>query len=88
MKTALVALMVAAGSLVAADKKESAAKPFPLNTCIVTDEKFGGDMGDPHVFVHEGREMRLCCKSCMKEFKKNTGKYVKKWDAAAGKKAK
>ena len=30
-------------------------KPYPLKTCVVTDEKLG-EMGDGYVFVHEGRE--------------------------------
>lgn len=88
MKYLILSLLLAV-PVFAADKKAAAnAKPFPLNACVVTDEKFGGDMGDPYVFVHEGREMKLCCKSCLKEFNKNQAKYVKKWDAAAAKKKK
>ena len=62
-----------------ADKK---AKPYPLKTCVVSDEKLGGDMGEPYVFTHEGREIKLCCKSCLKDFKKDTAKYVKKIEDA------
>ena len=68
----------------AADKKP-AAKPYPLEKCVVSDEAFGGEMGDPHVFVHDGREVKLCCKSCLKGFNKETSKYVAKIDAAAKK---
>lgn len=58
-------------------------KPYPLNTCAVTDEKIGADPGmKPYAFVHEGREVKLCCKSCLKEFKKDTAKYVAKIEAA------
>jgi predicted lipoprotein with Yx(FWY)xxD motif len=64
----------------AADKKP---KPYPLNTCVVSDEKLGADPGmTPYTFVHEGREVRLCCKSCLKDFKKDTAKYVAKIEAA------
>jgi hypothetical protein len=64
----------------AADKKP---KPYPLNTCVVTDEKLGADPRmTPHAFVHEGREVKLCCKSCLKDFKKDTAKYVAKIEAA------
>ena len=63
---------------VTADK----AKPYPLKTCVVSDEKLGGDMGEPYVFTHEGREIKLCCKSCLKDFKKDTAKYIKKIEAA------
>lgn len=61
----------------AADKKDEKAKPYPLKTCIVSDEKLG-DMGDPYVFTHEGQEVKLCCKSCLKDFNKKPEKYMKK----------
>ncbi len=64
------------------DKKDAKAKPYPLKTCIVSDEKLGGDMGDPYVFTHEGREIKLCCKSCLKDFNKDSAKYVKKLEKA------
>ncbi len=66
----------------AAETKSNKPKPYPLKTCVVSDEKFGGDMGEPYVFTHEGREIKLCCKSCLKDFKKDPAKYVKKLDAA------
>ena|ERR1051325_6635884 len=64
------------------DKKAEKAKAYPLKTCVVSGEKFGGDMGDPYVFTHEGREIKLCCKSCLKDFKKDTAKYIKKIEEA------
>ena len=65
---------------VAADKKP---KPYPLDTCIVSDEKLGADPAmKPHTFVHEGREVKLCCKSCLKDFKKDTAKFIAKIEAA------
>ncbi len=67
----------------AEDKKE-AAKPYPLKTCIVSDEKLGADPGmKEYVFTHEGQEIKLCCKSCQKDFNKNPAKYLKKLDGAA-----
>jgi hypothetical protein len=65
-----------------ADSKTEKAKPYPLKTCVVSDEKLGGDMGDPYVFTHEGREIKLCCKSCLKDFNKDTAKYIKKIETA------
>ena len=53
----------------------SAAKPYPLKKCIVTDEDFHGD---PYVFVHEGQEVKLCCKDCLPDFEKEPAKYMKK----------
>ena len=65
-----------------ADKKDDKkAKPYPLTKCVVSDEKLG-DMGDPYVFTQDGQEVKLCCKSCLKDFKKDTAKYMKKIAAA------
>ncbi len=55
-----------------------APKPYPLKTCIVSGEKLEGDMGKPYVFVHEGQEIKLCCKGCLKDFNKEPAKYIKK----------
>ena len=78
---ALVAVAIAAW---AGDAKSDAAtakpKPYPLKTCVVSGEKLDGDMGKPYVFTHEGREIKLCCKSCLKDFKKDPAKYLKKLD--------
>lgn len=69
----------------AADKKaEKKAKPYPLNTCAVSGEKLDS-MGEPFVFVHDGREVMLCCKDCKGDFDKNTAKFLAKIDEAAKK---
>ncbi len=59
----------------AADKK-AAPKPYTLKTCPVSGEKLG-EMGDAYTFVHGDREIKLCCKDCLKDFNKNPGKYLK-----------
>ena len=61
-----------------ADKKDG----YPLTTCVVSGEKLGGEMGKPFIYTHEGREVRLCCKGCLKDFKKDPAKYLKKLDDA------
>lgn len=53
-------------------------KTYPLKTCIVSDEAFGGDMGEPLSFVYDGQEYTICCKGCIKSFAKDPQKYVKK----------
>ena len=55
----------------------SAAKPYPLDVCIVSGEKLGS-MGDPHVFVYQGQEIKMCCDRCMPKFNKNPGNYLAK----------
>ena len=57
--------------------KDSKPKPYPLQTCVVTDEKLG-EHGKPYVFTHAGQELKLCCKGCLKDFKKEPAKYTKK----------
>ena len=71
-----------------ADGQSAKPKPYPLQTCVVSGEKFGGDMGDPHVFTYQGREIKLCCKSCLKDFNKETARFIKKLDEAEKAKAK
>lgn len=69
-----------------APKTPEKAKPYILKTCVVSDHKLGGDMGDPYVFTYQGREIKLCCQDCKKDFDKSPSKYLKKI-ASAEKKA-
>ena len=57
----------------------AAAKPYPLTKCLVTDEGF--NHGKPYTFVHEGQEIKLCCKDCLADFKKEPSKYLSKLNA-------
>ena len=70
----------------AADEQK-AAKPYPLKTCIVSGEKLDS-MGKPYVFTHEGREIKLCCKGCLVDFKKDSIKRVKMIEEAEKKQKK
>lgn len=51
--------------------------PDLLKTCPVSGEKLGGDMGGPYVFSYQGQEVKLCCRSCKKDFDKSPDKYLK-----------
>ena len=55
---------------------------YPLDTCIVSGEKLGGEMGDPIQYTHEGRDIKFCCKGCVSMFEKDSAKYIEKLDAA------
>jgi len=77
---ALAVAYLAAPAAMRADDKKPAAKPYPLKNCIVSDEELGG-MGEAYVFTYEGQEIKLCCKSCLKDFKKDPAKYLKKIEA-------
>jgi hypothetical protein len=77
-----------------AQTSAEAIAAYPLSTCVVSDEKLeGGDMGGPidYIYKEEGkpdRLVRFCCKSCIKDFKKDPAKYIKMIDEAAAAKAK
>ena len=53
------------------------AKPYTLDTCLVTDNALGS-MGDPVSIVHEGQEVKFCCKPCVAKFKADPQKYLSK----------
>ena len=92
--TILLAGILAAPLIGSADDTKTAKpKPYTLTTCIVSGDKLGGDMGDPFVFIYKskkikddpGREIKFCCKSCLKDFNKDPDAYIKKIDAAEAK---
>ena len=80
----IAAFLVTASVARAADNKSEKLKPYPLETCVVSGEKLG-EMGKPFVYQHEGREIKFCCKNCLKDFKKDTAKYIKKIEEAEAK---
>ncbi len=55
-------------------------KDYPSQTCFVSNEKLGGDMGDPVDIVIAGRLIRLCCNSCKKDLEKEPAKFIAKID--------
>jgi YHS domain-containing protein len=67
----------------AADAKVVAAQlpSYPLTTCPVSNEDLAA-MGKPLDLVHEGRLVRLCCKSCVREFKKDPAHVLATIDTA------
>ena len=54
-----------------------ASDSCPLNTCVVSGEVLGS-MGQPIIIHHEGVEVRLCCKGCVKKFNADPAKYLEK----------
>ena len=84
LASVLVASFIAPLSGTAAEKKAEKLKPYPLKTCVVSGEKLGG-MGDPYVWEYQGREIKFCCKGCLKDFKKDPAKYLKMIDEAEAK---
>lgn len=90
VRTILAAALISRASTAAfaADTGDAAKpnlKPYPLKTCVVSGEKLG-EMGKPVVYEYKGREIKFCCKDCIKDFKKNPDKYIKKLDQAESQK--
>ncbi len=73
MKTILTLAAVSALFLTAA----FAAKKYPLNDCLVTDNELGS-MGKVVTKVYDGQEIKFCCKPCIKKFDANPAKYLGK----------
>lgn len=82
-----------AGMAMPADSAQAVAA-YPLANCVVSGDKLeDGDMGPPinHVFKQEGkvdRLVRLCCKSCVKDFNEDPEKFLSMIDEAVAAKAK
>lgn len=75
--TLLAAVTFSVSLATAADKApEGLPANYPLKKCVVSDEPFGGDMGKPVKVTHEGTDVYLCCKACLKDFNKDPAKYT------------
>jgi YHS domain-containing protein len=88
IKTLSVALLLTSFSAApltgrAAENNEK-LKPYTLETCVVSGDKLG-EMGKPFVYEYKGREIKFCCKNCVKDFNKEPAKYVKKIEEAEAK---
>ena len=68
-------------------RSDAKLKPYTFKTCVVSGDKLG-EMGDPFVYKYEDRELKFCCKSCVKDFNKEPAKYIKKIEEAEAKEKK
>lgn len=89
LRSLLVAVLfvcvgTAALTAAAADTNTVKLKPYTLKTCIVSGDKLG-EMGDPFVYAYKGREIKFCCKGCLKDFNKDPARYIKLIDEAEAK---
>lgn len=76
---ATAVLLSAGGVLSAHDgEKHPAGVPasYPLKKCVVSGDAFGGEMGKPVKVTHDHTDVYLCCKSCIKDFQKDPGKFT------------
>ncbi|MCX6846026.1 MAG: hypothetical protein NTU84_05605 [Verrucomicrobia bacterium] len=75
MKTKITTFIIAALATCAASAAE--VKPYSPDVCIVSGNKLGS-MGTPVTIVHNGQEVKFCCKPCVAKFNKDPEKYLKK----------
>ena len=81
MKRLVLTIALAAGAK--EEEKSASARvgdAYTLGVCPVSGEKLGS-MGDPVVFVKDGKEVRLCCAGCQKKFDANAEAMIKDIDA-------
>jgi hypothetical protein len=65
-------------ALVACSEKKAAPETSTggaQKTCPVSGEELGS-MGDPVVVMHEGKEIKLCCDSCLPKFNADPAKFA------------
>jgi YHS domain-containing protein len=55
----------------------TAVKPYPLKTCLVTGDKFD-PIDEIVTTTYKGQEIKLCCRDCLKKFKRDPEKYMAK----------
>ena len=79
-----VPFLVSPFAALAGDTNSGAASkpvPYPLDTCIISGDKLGGDMGAPIEFVYSNKdvnqEIKFCCPMCKPKFLANPDKYMK-----------
>lgn len=92
-KLILISLLLASGLAVRAEEKKAEPQKdtYPTDLCIVSGDKLDS-MDDLTKYTYKApdgatREVRFCCKDCVKSFKKDPAKYLKMLDEAAAKKA-
>ncbi len=84
-------------ALVKADRADKgwlvkAVADYPLATCVVSGDKFGGSMGPALDYLWQqpgqpDRLVRFCCADCPPQFEKEPAKFLKLIDDAAAAKA-
>jgi YHS domain-containing protein len=73
---AVLALTVALG-VSSARADSGIPKSYPLKTCPVSGDKLGEHGKSVKVTAPDGTDVYLCCKDCLKDFKKDPEKYAK-----------
>jgi hypothetical protein len=81
---AILAALLLGSTFACADS--GVPKDYPLEKCVVSDEKLGEHGKPVKVTAPDGTDVYLCCKDCLKDFKKDPKKFAKKVKDAKPKK--
>ncbi len=54
---------------------------YPLSICLVSGERIGSH-GTPVILTTNGREIRLCCESCLPDFERDESAFLAALDSA------
>lgn len=83
-KTAATFKKSPAKYLATVDKKmiEQQLPYYPLQTCPVSGDALGGDMGEPIDVIYKNRLVRLCCGGCKRSLAKDPASIIAKLDKA------
>ena len=84
---AIVTAVFIAGAFAFAESSESNGVPknYPLKKCVVSGDPLG-EHGKVVKVSYQGTDVYLCCKDCVKDFKKDPAKYAKMVKEAQAKK--
>lgn len=79
MKTTIITAALASLFLISCKpaKTEATQTAASAEKCIVSGEPLG-DMGAPFEYVHQGKTLKFCCKSCVPKFEQEPEKYLSK----------
>lgn len=88
---AFIAVLSLLGTAFAADANSAEPKrkikSYPLDTCVVTENDLDS-MGGAVTRVHEGQEVKFCCRACIRKFEKDPKKYLLRMERAVADEAK
>ena len=70
-----ILLTLAIGTMTPVADPVPSSEAYPLDVCAVSGKKLGS-MGKPIDFMHEGRQVRFCCRGCVPRFQKGPEKYL------------
>lgn len=81
MKIVLVAALVLSACV---SPKSGTVVPYPLDLCAVTGNRLGS-MGNIITKIYGDREIKFCCRPCVKEFEADPDTFLEELDALAAK---